>query len=211
MSGSAVTGHGVLLAGGAGSRLGFAKPSAELGGRPLIDYPLTAMRDAGLAVTIVAKRGSELPAQCLSDGRDWPRPNVIREPDAPLHPLLGIATALELLDSPAVFCACDMPFVTSALLAWIAGLDEANVAVPRRGEVVDSLIGRYTPGALPELRAALDAGGSARSAVECAGLRAISEAELARFGTPARLLFDVDTPEDLELATRMIELNRSAE
>ena len=193
MSSPGAARHGVLLAGGAGSRLGSGKPSAELAGRPLIDFPLAAMRAAGLEVTIVAKRESELPAGT----------RAIHEPDAPLHPLLGIVTALELLDEPVVVCACDMPFVTGELLAWIASINEAPVAVPRRGEMIDPLLGRYTPAALPALRQALAAGGSARAAVEGAGLREITDVELARFGEPDRLLFDVDTPEDLQIAAQM--------
>ena len=46
---------GVVLAGGRGSRLGGAKPTAELAGRPLISYPLAALAEAGLDAAVVAK------------------------------------------------------------------------------------------------------------------------------------------------------------
>ena len=52
---------GAVLASGRGSRLGGAKATAELGGRPLISYPLVALAAAGIEAVVVAKGDTELP------------------------------------------------------------------------------------------------------------------------------------------------------
>ena len=90
-----------ILAGGRGSRIGGDKALVQLGGRPLITYPLAAARAAGLETVVVAKRTTKLPHL------DVP---ILLEPDAPVHPLVGVLTALQKL--PAVIALpCDMPFV----------------------------------------------------------------------------------------------------
>jgi molybdopterin-guanine dinucleotide biosynthesis protein A len=84
--------RGAVLAGGRGSRLGGAKASADLAGRPLISYPLAALEAAGLAPFVVAKPGGpprgrpigRLPGErstTTSDASLRGRPTV-RPPDA---------------------------------------------------------------------------------------------------------------------------------
>ena len=51
----------VVLAGGLSRRMGVPKALVELGGRPLLAWPLAAALDAGLEAFVVAKRGSPLP------------------------------------------------------------------------------------------------------------------------------------------------------
>ena len=74
-----------VLAGGRGRRMGRPKALVELGGAPLIAHPLAAAAAAGLDAVVIAKAGTALPAL------DVP---VWLEPDQPVHPLLGIVTAL---------------------------------------------------------------------------------------------------------------------
>ncbi|HEY6781351.1 MAG TPA: NTP transferase domain-containing protein, partial [Thermoleophilaceae bacterium] len=72
---------GVVLAGGAGSRMGGGKPAALVGGRPLIAYPLAALGEVCERVAIVCKPTTELPQ--LDGAERW------EEPELPLHPLTG--------------------------------------------------------------------------------------------------------------------------
>ena len=50
-----------MLAGGLGRRMGGGKSTAVLGGRPLLQRPIDAMRQAGLTVAVVAKPDTPLP------------------------------------------------------------------------------------------------------------------------------------------------------
>jgi molybdopterin-guanine dinucleotide biosynthesis protein A len=182
---------GAVLAGGLGSRLGGAKAGVELGGRPLILYPLEAVEEAGLESLVVAKADTELPPlDC----------RVLREPDLPRHPLCGIVAALrEAGGRPLVAVGCDMPFLDAGLLAWLGAAPEPLV-VPLVGDRLQPLLARYDPVLLPELEAAMERGEPLQRAVEELRPRLVPEPDLARFGEPRRLCFNVNDRAGLERA-----------
>jgi molybdopterin-guanine dinucleotide biosynthesis protein A len=165
-----------VLAGGRGARLGEPKAVADLGGRPLIAWPLAAAAAAGLPAIVVAKASTQLPAL------DVP---VLIEPERPQHPLAGLVRALEE-GGPVLAVGCDMPFLAPAVLAELAA--QVGTAVVF-GD--DPFPGRYGPAALPVLRAALQRSDPVRRAV----------AELAPLRLPGRDMgASVNTPEDLRRA-----------
>jgi molybdenum cofactor guanylyltransferase len=182
-----------ILAGGSGTRIGGDKALAELGGRPLISFPLAAAHAAGAEVLIVAKPDTSLPDAAA---------RVLREPAEPVHPLCGIVSALRDADDRSLtVVAADMPFVTGELLAWLAALPDP-LAVPSHGGRLHPLLARYDPSLLPTLEQALEAEAPLRETVASLSPREITERELRPFGDPERLLFNVNTPEDLEEAER---------
>src|SRR5690348_9916889 len=104
---------GVILAGGEGRRLGGGKAAVALHGRPLIHYPLEAMRAALSEVAVLAKEDTKLPR--LRDVTVWV------EPPGPRHPLYGIIQALRLAEGrPVLVCATDLPFVSPRLIERLA-------------------------------------------------------------------------------------------
>jgi molybdopterin-guanine dinucleotide biosynthesis protein A len=174
---------GVVLAGGAGARLGGSKAMVELGGRPLISYPLAAFAAAGIGVVVVAKAATTLPRL------DVP---VLLEPDEPTHPLLGLVTALAHAGStPIVASPCDTPFVTAALLAALAR--SPGTAVVHDGGRLHPLLARYRPTDLPTLQQGLEADSSATSTAESLSPTLIES-------SPG-VTFNLNTPEDLATAT----------
>jgi len=169
---------------------------ALLGGRPLIERPLEAARDGGLEAIVITKRSTPLPPL---------REQVHYEPDVPRHPLCGVIAALELAaarsPAPAVLLlACDMPFLTSPLLQWLADLD--GVAMAEVGGRPQPLLTRCSPEQLPVLRAALDGQRPLRATMSTLAPRIVDESELSRFGDPERLCFNINSPEDLQMAER---------
>lgn len=183
---------GVVLAGGASSRFGSPKAAAELAGRPLISYPLDAMRAAGLPVLIVAKADNDLTD--LAGGAE-----LLVEPDEPRHPLRGIVSALQYATGPIVVCACDMPFVGGGVIKMLAGLPD-NLAVAQAGGFPQPMLGRYTPAVLDVLAESLAAEVSVRDTLIRAGARLLPPEALAPFGDPDRIVRDIDTREDLDAA-----------
>lgn len=174
--------------------MGGAKALAELGGRPLISYPLAAVSAAVLDPVVVAKSDSPLPQL------DCP---VLREPARPSHPLCGVIAALRASgDRPVVVVGCDMPFVTGPLLAWLASLD--GLVVPEVEGRPQPLLARYEPAHAGALEVALRRGDSMREAVAGLGPRIVDERELGRFGDPSRLFFNVNHPSDLSAAERLL-------
>jgi molybdopterin-guanine dinucleotide biosynthesis protein A len=182
--------RGCVLAGGAGRRLGRPKATAPLGDRPLISYPLAALTAAGLEPVVVAKASTELPE---TGGERW------LEPERPRHPLVGIVEALRRAAGPVLVCACDMPFVTPELAAWLASL-EAPAVIPRVEERAHPLLARYSLDALPPLSEAVGADPPLATVVAGLGPRYVDENELRRFGDPSLLLANVNDGADLARA-----------
>ena len=184
---------GVILAGGAGRRLGGAKPTVALAGRPLIEWPLAALRAAlgpAADVVVVAKPDTEFPADLGAA--------VWIEPAAPSHPLVGLVRALEgAAGRPILVCPVDVPFVAAATLAALAGAVPGVAVAACRG-AVQPLIGRWPTDALPALRQALthDPLPAMRAVTAQLGAQA--------FEVDAAELVNVNTPEDLAAAGRRI-------
>lgn len=186
---------GAILAGGRGTRLERPKATALLGGRPLLERPLGALEAAGLETVVVAKRHTQLPPGAAP---------VWGEPDEPVHPLLGIVTAVEQADGrPVLVCACDLPFLTAELVGHIARID-APLVIPRAGGRLHPLFARYTAALLPALREALEPEAPLHETLVALRPSIVDEQDLRAFGDPARLLFNVNTPEDLERAEKML-------
>jgi molybdenum cofactor guanylyltransferase len=186
---------GAVLAGGRSRRMGAPKALVPLAGRPLITYPLEAVRGTSLEPVVIAKPDSELPRVSC---------RVVREPAEPAHPLHGIITALsESGGAPIVAIGCDMPLVSAALLQWLAELDAA-VAVLEVSGRMQPLVARYDSEVAPSLRGALRRGAPLRDALGELGPRVVSETELSRFGEPGLLCMNVNTPEDLERAAAVL-------
>jgi len=180
---------GVVLAGGAGSRLGAPKATALLGGRPLISYPLAVLREACERVAVACKRETELPP--LEGVERWD------EPDDPRHPVAGVVHALERADGPVLICGADMPFVTADACARLAGelRPGMKAAVAFCDGRLQPLFAAYAQEALETLRAAADDEPLTRT-VESLMPVAVDLA--------AQVVFNVNTPEDLAAAERRL-------
>jgi molybdopterin-guanine dinucleotide biosynthesis protein A len=166
-----------------------------LAGRPLILYPLEALAPVCARLAVVCKAGTLLP-ELPPDVERWD------EPDEPRHPLTGILHALETAGAPVLVCAADMPFVTAAacgeLLTASGGGRGCAVAGGPGG--LEPLLGAYRLGAETPLRAAANAGASARESV------ASLDPVVVAF--PAELTWSVNTPEDLDAAAARLSGSR---
>jgi molybdenum cofactor guanylyltransferase len=184
-----------VLAGGRASRMGTPKPTVALEGRPLIEHPLEALRDAGLEAIVVAKPGSMLPALGVP---------VWEEPEHPRHPLCGVLRALQGAGGrPVLAVACDMPFVTPPLLARMASID-GRLVVPEVSGRLHPLLARYPPELAGPLADALRRRAPLQDAVRELHPRVVDEGALRRFGSPERLLFNVNDRADLLEAERLL-------
>lgn len=187
-----------VLAGGQGRRMGGMKASAMLGGRSLISYPLRAAGEAELEAIVVAKPATTLPPL---------QEQVVLEPEIPTHPLCGVIAALEFAsessaESAVVLLACDMPFLTADLLAWMAGLE--GTAMAEVGGRPQPLLARCVPAQSRELRDSLNEGTSLTAAMKRLAPQMLGDEELSAFGSPERLCFNVNSLEDLQSAERWL-------
>ena len=176
---------GVVLAGGAGRRLGGDKARAPLAGRPLWAWVAAALATVVGEVVIAARPDTAL------EGCDR---EVWREPLAgPRHPLAGLAAALQRSGGRGVLaCPVDLPFVTPGLLAALLTAP-GDVAVAEG----QPLLGRFPAAAGPDLGAAARAGDPARATVAALAPTVVAVADAAH------VLFNVNTADDLMRAGSM--------
>ncbi len=179
---------GVVLAGGQARRLGGSKAALTLAGRPLIAWPLGPMASVCDRLAVVCKPATVLPSLGSAVVR-W------EEPAEPVHPLTGLAFALERAGEEVLVCAGDMPFVDVAVVEAVKeaarGEPGAGAAVAEAGGRLEPLLGVYRPSVLEALRAA---GEDARLIVVVEGLDPV------RVPVPADAVRSVNTPEQLAAA-----------
>ncbi|MDE3129516.1 MAG: molybdenum cofactor guanylyltransferase [Acidobacteriota bacterium] len=184
---------GLILAGGAGTRIGGNKANVALHGEPLLHYVLASMREVLRDVAVIAKPHTVLPA--LEGAMVWV------EPELPAHPLLGVTEALSLAGGrPVLACPLDMPFITPALLGALATVKSQGRAavLASCAGVVQPLLGRYMPASAPLLADAIERRLPPEEAVSALDPRLVEvEHELE--------LFEVNTPDDLLLAAGMLD------
>lgn len=129
---------GVVLAGGAGKRIGGDKCTVELAGRPLVLYPIASLREVCQQVVVVAKQDTKLP-QLVGEAEVW------IEPDEPQHPLAGVVHALRTASARKLLVlACDMPLVPDELLRELLNKAHGAGAVARCGGRAEPLCACYT-------------------------------------------------------------------
>jgi molybdenum cofactor guanylyltransferase len=182
---------GVILAGGLGLRIGGDKAIVAFRGRPLIAYPLQAMGIVTPDLAVVAKSETNLP--------ELPGVQVWLEPERPRHPLVGIVHALARAQGrPVLVCAADMPLITAAALRSLASADAgpAPAVIAISDGALQPQLGFYLPAAGPLLAQAAQAADQPLRAVVSALRPAVIE-------VPERVLFNVNTPEDLEALERL--------
>jgi molybdenum cofactor guanylyltransferase len=186
---------GAVLAGGLSRRMGEPKATIELAGRPLVSRVVATVGSAGLEPIVVAKPDSPLPAlDC----------RVLSEPSEPRHPLTGLLAALDASAGRGVVAiACDMPLVPAKFLTWLSQVPEP-IAICEVGGRLEPLLGRYSTEASESLAEALSEGAAIRDAVAALDPRVISEDEIAPFGDPERIVFNVNSPEDLITAAELL-------
>lgn len=198
---------GVVLAGGENRRYGSHKALDTVGGIRIIDRVIASLREACERVVIVANeveryRSVGLPVR--SDVR--PR----------LGSLGGIYTAVRWASeegrSVALCAACDMPFLSGALLRELVRMAGAEVlALPAsdgpRG--MEPLCAAYGVGAVGAIERALARGERAViSFFPELEVRLLGRDEVARYGEPERLFLNINRPEDRARAEKRLSSER---
>jgi CTP:molybdopterin cytidylyltransferase MocA len=179
----------LVLAAGAGRRFGGGpKQLAEVGGRPLIEHALLAVRTAGRIVVVLGARAEEIQA-----GADLSGAEVVVCPDwaegmgASLR--FGLA-AIGPVDEVVVVLA-DQPFITSAVVARVRATPGPAVRA-----VYDGAPGHPVVLRGPLLARAGELRGDSGFRDLLAG--GVAEVECGDLADPR----DIDTREDLEVVRR---------
>ena len=179
-----------MLAGGAGRRIGGDKCTVELAGRPLILYPIDALRQVCEQVVVVAKQDTKLP-QLAGAAEVW------IEPDEPQHPLTGVVHALRTASARKLLVlACDMPLVPEELLRALLKAATGAGAVASSGDIAEPLCASYTKDALKGLEH-FEPGARAIDVVDGLGVIHVEWAD-------ANAVLSVNAPEDVIRAQALL-------
>jgi molybdopterin-guanine dinucleotide biosynthesis protein A len=190
---------GAVLAGGGSTRMGRNKALLELGGMRLIERVIRAIRPLFAEVAIVA-----------NDPEPYADLKVPVWPDriAGKATLGGICTAVSRSAFPQAFCiACDMPFPSAAMITFLRDLAPGwDVVVPHTADGYHPVHAVYSKTCIPHMEAMIAAD---RLKIDrlfpAVRLRAVEEPELRVIDPTLRCFVNVNTPADLETASRLIE------
>jgi molybdopterin-guanine dinucleotide biosynthesis protein A len=187
---------GIVLAGGAGRRLGgIDKPALAVGDRQLLDIALGAL-DTAESIIVV---GPTIPTKATSQPVRW-----TREDPPGGGPVAALATALPLVTAAAVVVlAADLPFVTATAIARLRsarGSARGVVAVDADGRD-QLLVACYDTAALREAIPSPAAGASMRSVLR--GMQTGAEVRRVDLGGDPPVVWDCDTPSDLMRAKEL--------
>ena len=188
---------GVILAGGRATRYGGQPKGLErVGGKRIIDRVALTLRDVVSDLLLIAN---------TPDADAW-LPGVRRRadliPDA--GSLGGIHAALSHAGTAVLVVAWDMPFVPAALLKQLQSLGETHdAAVPesesKRG--AEPLCAFYSPACLAPIERRLSAGDRrVVSFFEDVRVARVAFEDVQRYGDPAILFMNVNSPDELALA-----------
>jgi molybdenum cofactor guanylyltransferase len=191
---------GVILAGGKSRRMG-GSPKALLpfGGRPLIEHIAETLRTV-LPDCLVVTNTPE-----LYGSLDLPMVGDVFPEGGSLG---GIYSGLRAVSGDAAVCvACDMPFLSSRLVAYLAGRStEADVVVPDAGGELQTLHAVYSKACLPVMEQRLRAGQLKITGIfEDVRVIRVSVDDIERFADPDVAFMNLNTPEDLARALALWE------
>lgn len=185
----------IILAGGDSRRMGRDKATLPFANQTLIQAVIATMQQL-FPVTIVSVR--------------QPRPEIalpqICDMQADGGPLAGLVTALGSIATPWAFVvACDMPFVSPALVEQLAEhRAQRQAVVPVVHGQLQPLAAFYSTGCIPLMRASLSLGDKSLSgAISHLNVCYVDEAQMLRTDPQLRSFFDLDTPQDWAIAQRM--------
>lgn len=200
---------GILLAGGAGSRLGAGVPKAEfvVHGMTLRERALGTLAAACDEVVIVSPR-SRAPATAI-EGARWIE-------DEGMGPLSGIVAGLGAATfDRALVLGVDFPLVRPPLLlALLAELERsrASAVLCAPAGIPQPLVAAFAPAAASALHDAFEAGERSitRAMVVLGAVIAGDDFVWAHGGGPVELM-NVNTPEDAAAAERALAEREAAE
>ena len=181
-----------IIAGGRATRFGgLDKSRLSIGGQSIISRQVAVLQPLTADLFVVADQRDRFADTGLRVVPDqFPGTGVIG----------AIVSALEATDADRVLTiACDLPFLTTALMEALLGLaadaDGAWVQTPAGAE---PLIACYRRHAAARIRTAIAAGQLRAADLDrVLRIRTIDLDALHHFGDPARLLANVNSPDDL--------------
>lgn len=196
---------GMILAGGASSRMGRNKALIELEGQPLIARVVQALRPLADDILIVANDPQPLSFLNLP---------IIPDITPGYGPLMGLYSGLKGASGElAVMVAVDMPFLTPDFLRFLLALaPDHDVVIPEAGGRLHPLCAVYRrTTCLPAIEQVIARGQRRLIAFHpLVRVRRVGEDELRAISPDLLALANVNTPQELAWARERLRETRDA-
>jgi molybdopterin-guanine dinucleotide biosynthesis protein A len=183
-----------IQAGGKSRRMGSDKALVQLGEKPLIEHVLEAVKGLGDEILITSNH---------PEGLSYLGIPLVADPVPGAGALTGLQTALEAAKGDRVLVlACDMPFTNRTFIEFLIEYDpSADVVVPYHSGFFEPLHAIYSKACLPAIETSLIEGNTrVISFFDQVQTRRITEDQIAKLDPAKMAFFNINTPEDLEIA-----------
>jgi molybdenum cofactor guanylyltransferase len=194
-----------IQAGGRSERMGGDKALVQLAGRPLITHVLERAAPLGDEVLVTTNSPDDYSFLGL---------RLVADEQPGAGALAGLQTALRAARHDVVLVlACDLPFVCVPLLEYMLRLaSQADAVIPRwRGEF-EPLHAVYRRTCLPAVDLALTEGRRRMiSFLPAVRSTVVEEDQVAAFDPQGLTFFNINTPDDLQTAERILATAPPAE
>lgn len=193
----------IVLAGGKSLRLGRDKALEEIGGQSLIEWVIGRLLPLGSEIILVTSSSDQLPDLGVRRVIDiYPGKGA----------LVGIYSGLKVSSSfHSLVVACDMPFLSVALLGYLIELCPGfDIVIPRVGSYVEPLHAVYSKNCLSPIEAMLQKGKlKVSDLLNAVKVRYVEDAEIAKFDPERLSFFNINSEADLERAGTLLEKERT--
>ncbi len=186
----------IVFAGGLGTRLGGTKKALlDVGGKPVIHRVLAALEPLSSHIIVVDNDASLA---------HLPGVTIVPDNETRAGVLVALASGLSAAKGElCVVVACDMPFLDTTLLQWlIEQAADYDVVMPVNDGQMDPMHAVYRRATcLAAIESALARGEKRMiSYLRDVRVREVHDVELRARDPELRSFFNINTPEDLELA-----------
>lgn len=191
----------IIFAGGLGTRLGGVKKALlDVGGKPVIQRVIDATAQLSAEVMVVDNDDSLAHLHGI---------RIVPDVETRAGVLTALYSGLSAASTELCLAvACDMPFLNAELLSWLVSLTPTfDVVIPVVEGQMDPLHAVYRRERCVEAIGQALKRGEKRMISYLADVRVreVNEAELRGFDPDLRSLSNINTPEDLEQARKVIE------
>jgi molybdopterin-guanine dinucleotide biosynthesis protein A len=181
---------GIVLSGGENRRMGTDKAFLKVAGVPLIEHVLRSLKDVFQDIIIV----TNVPQRYAAYGV-----KMVSDAIAVRGPLTGIYSGLlQSSDEYNFVVACDMPYLNSRLISYIAGLAAGNdIVVPSIGGLLEPLHAIYRRQLITVIENEIRQDRKQiRGIFGRAKVRYVTEDEIDRFDPERKSFKNLNTPEE---------------
>jgi molybdopterin-guanine dinucleotide biosynthesis protein A len=189
---------GIVLAGGKSSRYGKNKALVSINGVPLIKRVLRVMKPLFPSIVIITNTPDEYAFLDLP---------MFEDRIKGLGPLGGILTGLQVIpENAGFFVACDMPFLNSDLIRYLASVrQDFDVVVPTFSGKFEALHALYTKNCLQEIeRLIRDGIYQTIRLFQSVDVRYVAEHEIRRFDPQFKSFSNINKPGELQEMKRKL-------